>query len=181
MFNKAPFNRAAFNRHSTVGASMYATIISEYGMLVSPIKAQAKLPEMTVSARYRVEVGPLGFLVPLPLVTIPSEYAVLGQLSAYIHIPGVTIDAEYGVTVGAIRTAETDQMTLEGLNLEPGQTLIIDTDTLDIEVDGVVRVDCWVTGGSFFQLKAGDNTLKFTDNAGERELLATVLWADRYL
>jgi len=181
MFNKATFNRTVFNRWAGGESSMHATIISEYSLSLAPMKIRAQLPEMTIAARSRVEVGPLNLLVPIPPVILSGEYTLSGRLFAYRPLPETALNAEYGMTIGAIRTAESDEMTLEGLNLEPGQTLIIDTDTLEIEVDGEVRVDCWVTGGSFFQLKAGDNTLKFTDNAGSRALVVTVLWADRYL
>ena len=181
MYNKAAFNRTQFNRWSGGAASMSVAIVNEYCVVVSPLRVLAKQPETTLSARYNLQVGELGLYVPLPAVDINSEYGVTGAFSALVPIFGVTIEAEYGVTVGAIRTAETDEINLEGLGLAPGQTLIIDTDTLEIEVDGEVRVDSWVTGGSFFQLKAGDNILQFTDNAGTRDLIVTLLWADRYL
>jgi len=181
MFNKSLFNRALFNRNASDNSSLYATISIGYDMQVAPLKALIKLPETSLSYRARIEFDNLGLLVPIPIVTMDASFNLSGSLYVFVPISWVVTGAEFFLSAGAVRTMESDKMTLEGLNLKPGQTVIIDTDTLDIEVDGEVRVDCWVTGGAFFQFKAGDNLLKFSDNSANRMLNVTVLWADRYL
>lgn len=180
MFGKSSFNHTAFGRTNDDTASLYATIASQYEV-TAPLRVLVLITDVTISAETAVEVAPLGLYAPLPAIDISSRFDVSGALHAMMPLPEIEIGAEYRLDAAAIRTAESEEMVLEGLNLEPGQSLIIDTDTLEIEVNGEVRVDCWVTGGTFFQLKAGDNLLTFEDNLSQRELVVTVLWADRYL
>lgn len=265
MFGKTEFNRAQFNVSGGGEPSLYATVTSEYSVVVQAARARVMIAPVTVNAAATLEAGLLWLFAPLTAVTAEAEYevepnmtalcpittvtlaaessiiarlagripldtlqfpaefgvqtvlwaktplspatlkaetAMSARLGTLVPMSAVTHNAEFGLrgtlwakvplsaatmlsemafSAKAIRTSESEEMVLEGLNLAPGQMLIIDTDTLEIEVDGVVRVDCWVTGGSFFQFRNGTNTLTFTDNAARRNLRVTVLWADRYL
>lgn len=182
MFNKSSFNQTLFGRTSDEkNVSLVATLTSSFEVEVAMMKIKAEMSAVTIASEAGMQLVSPGLLVPLGEVVIKAEHSLSGQMYAKIPLPAVTMDANFALSAAAVRTAESEEMVLEGLNLAPGQTLIIDTDTLEIEVDNEVRVDCWVTGGTFFQFKAGDNNLTFTDNATERNLLITVLWADRYL
>ena len=142
----------------------------------------AKVPIRAVTARTESAINPqFGVYVPMVGATTGAEYGMEGTLFAKFPIKALLINAQYETSVKALRTNESEEMELVGINLAPGQRLIIDTDTMEISVDDEIRVDCWVTGGSFFQLKNGTNILSFTDNASSRKLKTTVLWADRYL
>ena len=142
----------------------------------------AAVPFRPVSLRTESNLqGCLGLKVPLDALTLQTRFTFYGLLSAGMPLPKITLHSEYKTQAKAVRTSETEEIVLNGLNLKPGQRLIIDTDTLEISVDDEIRVDCWVTGGTFFQFKNGNNTLTFSDNASRRKLMATVLWADRYL
>lgn len=182
MFNKSSFNRTPFNRTSDdQSGGIFATLTSAFELEVALMKSRVALNEVTIAAEMRMQTVSPGLLVPLGGVVIGAEYGVSGRMYARMPLPATTVTVVFDLSAAAVRTAENEEMVLEGLNLAPGQTLIIDTDTLEIEVDNEVRVDCWVTGGTFFQFKAGENSLTFTDNAARRNLLVTVLWADRYL
>lgn len=126
-------------------------------------------------------VPKLGVRVPIVPVLADAEFAVTGYLSIMQLLRSVTLHSGFDLQLKSIRTEESEEMVLEGLNLRPGQSLVIDTDTLEIIVDDQPRVDCWVTGGGFFQFKNGENVLSFSDNASRRNLQVTVIWADRYL
>lgn len=140
------------------------------------------VPLTGITHRSEFEVRPqFGVLVPAAPVTIGSEFEVAGGLWAKVPLHGMRVVSEFSLQLKSVRTAESEEMVLEELNLQAGQTLIIDTDTLEIYVDDQPRVDCWVTGGSFFQFKNGDNILSFSDNAVRRNLQTTVVWSDRYL
>ena len=181
MYNKSAFNRAPFNRALSSDAVLSATVLSAFSVEIAPMKVQVKLPAVSIAAESSMSAERPGMMMPLGAVVIGAESSIIASLHAMMPLPDTSVGVVFGVAAGAIRTAESEEMVLEGLNLRPGQTLIIDTDTLEIEVDNEVRVDCWVTGGTFFQFKAGENSLAFTDNAQRRNLLVTVLWADRYL
>lgn len=152
---------AAFTLHPTLGVAV---------------------PLAGITHRSEFEVRPkLGVLTPAAPVTVDSEFEVTGGLWAKVPMHRMNATSEFELQLKSVRTAESEEMVLEGLNLRPGQTLVIDTDTLEIYVDDQPRVDCWVTGGSFFQFKNGDNILSFSDNAVRRNLQTTVVWSDRYL
>lgn len=181
MYNKSAFNRAPFNRELNGDTVLTATVLSIFSVEIAPIKMQVKLPAVAVASEMSMASKQPGMMMPIGAVSIGAESNVVAMLRALMPLSPVRMEAVFSVSAGAVRTAESEEMVLEGLNLRPGQTLIIDTDTLEIEVDNEVRVDCWVTGGTFFQFKAGENSLALTDNAEHRNLLVTVLWADRYL
>ena len=142
MYGKGQFNKTAFNTAAGDAASLYATIQNEYGTVVPGIRIKVQLSALTVNAISSMSPGMLWLKVPLP---------------------AVQIDAQYETSVKALRTNESEKMELVGINLAPGQRLIIDTDTMEISVDDEIRVDCWVTGGSFFQLKNGGTFVRFTE------------------
>lgn len=156
----------------TTLASVF-TVLPTFGVSV-PLKGIAHRSEFEVRPQF-------GVLVPAAPVTAGAEFEVAGRLWAKIPLHRTAATSEFELLLKSVRTAESEEMVLEGLNLRPGQTLVIDTDTLEIYVDDQPRVDCWVTGGSFFQLKNGDNMLSFSDNAARRNLHVTVIWSDRYL
>ena len=182
MFNKSAFNQTQFNTTpQTELVDLYATIASEYSLEIQPLKVKALLPVVSMSGIYGIDIRNVGLKFPMAQVIMASTYDIITPLYAYMPITPATAAAEYETAVNGLRSYETEQMTLQGLNLKPGQTLVIDTDTLEIEIDGEPRVDCWVTGGTFFQFRSGDNQLVFTDDANSRDLSVTVVWADRFL
>ena len=156
------------------------TIPAEYG-LTAHFKSYVPLSAVTIPLLSSVQAASIHALMPMEPVILPGEYAVIPQLYAKMPLTEMTVPAEYNLQAPRTSSAESETMTLEGLHLAPGQTLIIDTDTLEITIDGEIRVDCWVTGGTFFQMKNGENHFRFTDNASRRVLPVTFLWADRYL
>jgi len=162
---KMPLGRTAI-------ASVF-TLDSFFGIMV-PLSATIQSSDFQVLPK-------LGILVPLSPVQADAAFQLLGRLCVMQLIHPTVISAEFNLSAMSVRTDENEEMVLEGLNLRPGQSLVIDTDTLEILVDDQVRVDCWVTGGSFFQFYNGDNILSFSDNAARRNLRVTVIWADRYL
>lgn len=182
MYNKLSFNKSLFNRiENENDTGFVAAVSSVFDVVVAPISVTVILSSATIMAETGMVVKAPGLLIPLGEMYVNAECSIFGQLSAKIPLNATAIDAEFDFSTATIRTAESEELELSGVNLAPGQTLIIDTDTIDIEVDGEVRVDCWVTGGVFFQLKKGENQLTFTDNANSRNLVVTILWADRYL
>lgn len=181
MYNKSPFNRSQFGRQTDSQCNVAVSMGSRLDMVIAPIKIRAKLPETNLKAAYEVQCGNVWIYIPVVPVTVAAEINMSAPIAVWYPLRAAEIGAETSMSIGAVRTAETEELTLEGLHLKPGQILIIDTDTLDIEVDSETRVDCWVEGGTFFQLKNGQNNLTFSDNARSRNLSVTVLWADRYL
>lgn len=85
-------------------------------------------------------------------------------------------------TISSARIGETNSDTIEftGLGLKSGQTLIIDTDELDVYINNILNVSSVTSDSVFFQLKPGENelTIKSADNPN---LAVTIIWQNRWL
>lgn len=180
MFGKTSFNRTRFNRGST-SLGLYVTVRSEFGVAVTPLKALVQLQGATIAAQLLTVQPKLSFKVPLSAVSIVSEFGVQAKPSIKVRLPAVTCSTQIDVQAGSLRTDQSEEFSLQGINLKPGQVLIIDTDQLDIQIDGESIIDAWVSGGTFFQLMNGGNIIQIYDNVSSRALHVTVQWADRYL
>lgn len=181
MFGKTLFNKTLFNRTTNANNNIYATVKTEYGLEVPQLKVRAKLFPVTIGQIFNLDLGRLWVKIPIKGLTIKSEYAVKAGLSSKVPLMGTGMHQVYELLPGSIRIDNSEEFSLEGINLKPGQQLIIDTDMLEVEVDGEPDVDAWVSGSTFFQLKPGKNILRVYDNVYQRSLNVTVLWEDRYL
>jgi hypothetical protein len=79
--------------------------------------------------------------------------------------------------IGALNS---DVLEFEGLNLQPGQTMIIDTDELNVFIDNIQDVSSVTSDSVFFQLEPGENEISFATD-GETDLAATFVWQHRWL
>ncbi len=182
MFNRTLFNHTLFNRtEAAEEAGLYTTIPSEYAVEAASLRVQVQIAPLEMGLETELQAGRLGLMQQLPLTEATEEFAIEARSGIYVPLIEMETGIEFALTPAVLRNAESEGLTLTNLNFAPGQTLIIDTDTLDIEIDDVLRVDAWETGGVFFQLKKGDNALAFSDDKQSRSLQVTVLWSDRYL
>lgn len=181
MYNKTNYNKTLYNRFAQGESSLYATIKSEYGMVVPRIRILVDIGNTNISTESSMVVGRMGLLVPIGEVVCSQEYGTAARLAANVPLGTPALLCEYNLSAASLRTLEGDELSLQDINLAPGEMLIIDTDTLEITVDGQIDVDSWVTGSTFFQLSHGENELRFYDNANSRTLHITAIWADRYL
>ena len=179
-YNRQSFNKGAYFNRTTPSIS-----VSFSG--TSTMIFTATATNMHVTARYGnattgiVFNGAGDLATDLPLIGeagIVFDDIVKFSADAYCEgTIGITLDA----TATAIRVANDAEIALEGLQFKPGDTIIIDTETLDVFYNGEPDVSSWVVGSDFFQLGKGMNTLTFYDDADTRELTITVIWADRWL
>ena len=79
--------------------------------------------------------------------------------------------------IGALNS---DTLEFENLNLQPGQTLIIDTDELDVLIDNIPNVDSVTNDSVFFHLQPGENELTFLSEDNP-DLEVVVIWQNRWL
>lgn len=180
MFGRTSFNRTYFNR-SGESLGMYCIIKSEYDFETRDIHIRMAMRGPTIDARYGTDFGRLWVFVPIRGVEMASQYDLSGCTLGLLIPLQLTLGGEYELIPSTLRDSTTEEFTLEGLNLAPGQVVTIDTDTIDVLVDGISDVDVWASGGTFFQLGEGRNILYIHDNAQSRALQVTILWADRYL
>ena len=74
-----------------------------------------------------------------------------------------------------------DDLTLEGLQFAPGDELVIDTDRVTVEQNGVSVIRCWRAGSVPLRLAPGDNVLIWQDGETARTVSCTVVWKDRWI
>lgn len=137
--------------------------------------------EQGIRARSDMSTPTLNFKVPLGAVDISSNFSCAARLFAYVNIAPANMEAAFSVDAASIRIDETEELALNGINLYPGDTLIIDTDQLDVQVNGEMDVESWVSGSVFFPLKPGGNIIQVFTNPSGVQLQISVQWADRYL
>ena len=178
LFNRGAFNRSAFNRDSSTSAALYGAITWQRDLTssqplwtVAPISGSTGIT-FTPSASLTLYIpfnGSTGITY-----TSGTDRRMYSDL-ALTGSTGIRFDAE-----GSMQNSHTYSFSLVGLNLQSGGSVVIDTDTLDIFVNGILNVTAWQHGGEFFELAANqDNNLQvYTDGDGNGSL--SVQWKDRW-
>ena len=186
LFNRsATYNRnATFNRASastieqvffgTAGIRFNIAAPNGYNSLAPYGVAQTQLT-------FTAAADALSALFSLPPSEAGIEFDAVGNLGIVVEYAGAEAGVEFTSSVVALRLNNDEDLILSGLNFAPGDVIIIDTDTLDILVNGVPDVQAWQMGSVFFTLQDGANTFTVYDNAESRVLGVTVVWADRWL
>lgn len=178
LFNRNSFNRDTFNRSSGAAAGLLAGAARVVFDANGQIHSMAPLQGVTGIAfdanGNLVSTRPYGDTVA------GIDFDGVANLAADAYCSG-SAGIVFDAIASAIRVNNDTELALEGLTFAPGDTIIIDTETLDIFINGEPDVASWVVGSNFFQFEKGTNALTFYDNATSRELTVTVLWADRWL
>lgn len=87
----------------------------------------------------------------------------------------------FGAAQGKVYYVENiDLSNLTGIVLAPGERLIIDTDSMEVTINGVNKIGFLTSGSTFFKL-GSSGTIIYSDTDTEREALLTVGYADRWI
>ena len=178
LFNRGAFNRSTFNR-DTGGSNpaMYGGATLTWGVY-STQPLYTNIPLSGAADLTYTTSGTITAIVPFSgtagmVYTSGTDRRMWSDLA----LSGAT-SITFSVA-GAIQNSHTFSFTLSGLDLQSGGSVVIDTDTLDIFVNGILNVMCWQHGGEFFELSPGDNDIQvYTDGDGNGEL--TIQWKDRW-
>lgn len=178
LFNRGAFNRSTFNRDSSSTAAFYGSV----SWVRDLTSSQPLWTIAPMSADTDITFTPSAFLT----LYIPFEgstgmtYASSTDRRMWSNLAlegstGIVFDVE-----GAMQNSHTYSFSLVGLNLQPNGSVVIDTDTLDIFVNGILNVTAWQHGGEFFELAANQNNniQVYTDGDGHGTL--SVQWKDRW-
>jgi hypothetical protein len=79
--------------------------------------------------------------------------------------------------IGALNS---DTLAFEGLNLQPGQSLTIDSDELTVFIGTFEDVSSVTSDSVFFHLQPGENEISFEAD-GSPNLDVTIIWNNRWL
>ena len=180
MFGKSSFNKSLFNKGST-SMALFVNVRSAYRLDDARMSVLIDAGEQSIRANYDMALPTMSFKVPLGAVNITPRFNVTARLFAYVNLQPVNVRTNFTVDAASIRLDETEELSLNGINLFPGDTLIIDTDQLDVQVNGEMDVESWVSGSVFFPLKPGGNIIQVYTSPSGLALEISVQWADRYL
>lgn len=181
MFGKTSFNRTKFNLTSPF-LSLYVNMRVNFDTEFPRPHALVDIGEANLSAEFSTECGALFVKAPLPATDMEAEFAVeAAHLGARVPLGSADINSRFDVVAPSLKNDVTEEFSLENVLLAPGDTMIIDTDKLEIQVNDENLLESWVSGGVFFLLKPGVNTIQFDTNPSDCELTITIFWADRYL
>ena len=180
MFGKASFNKSLFNKGST-SMALFINVRSSYSMDEALVSALIDAGEQSIRSQFDMDLPTMSFKVPLGAVNVTSKFSSRARIFAYANLQPVDVHSAFSVDAASIRLDETEELSLNGINLFPGDTLIIDTDQLDVLVNGEMDVESWVSGSVFFPLKPGGNIIQVYTNPSGVQLEISVQWADRYL
>ena len=175
LFNRAGFNSGLFNR--TRQEITPTGLTGETGILFY-VTAQGLRTTVPLTGETGITFSLQGDI----LMTVPltGETGIAFGVTSPALRARLAIEGETGITFGAegqLLSVHAYSISFSGLNLQPGQTLIVDMDTLDVFVNGSYNVSVYQSG-EFFQLTPGENLIEFYSNAGGGE--ATVEWESRW-
>ena len=180
MFGKASFNKSLFNKGST-SMALFINVRSSYSMDEALVSALIDAGEQSIRSQFDMDLPTMSFKVPLGAVNVTSKFSSRARIFAYVNLQPVDVHSAFSVDAASIRLDETEELSLNGIHLFPGDTLIIDTDQLDVQVNGEMDVESWVSGSVFFPLKPGGNIIQVYTSPSGVQLEISVQWADRYL
>lgn len=179
-FNQGQFNRSAYNRDLTQNNILIGAVVWNHSLTITQNMWSIVPLNGNITKTFSVS-GAMTALANLPSGTANKKYTVSGIMMALCEMSGA-IETTYTLS-GQLDVANTASFTLTGLNLQPGQIIVIDTDLLQITVNGVEDVNCWQSGGEFFKLAPGENTIQvYTDaqNAGNSPSTVEVSFQSRW-
>lgn len=177
MFNKQPYNRGKFNVSSS-GASP-VTGLAQLNIGTTPTISGKEIYQ-TVLAPIKSDSDAVS---TLQLQDFGTSDLIMGTFAnATIEILEVGIPARMQMTTSAMQSlGDEESIHLDGLQLRPGQELVINTTDMTITVDGQNAMMYFDKYSNFFELLSGANFIEYRDEVGARKVIFDVLWKDRWL
>lgn len=129
--------------------------------------------QLDAAAMLRLPIGAVDFAMGAAVST--------GHLCVRIPLIELELGGRGMIVPLPIAGLGSEKLALEGVNLAPGQELIIDTDTVEIFINGVEDVTKDTYDSKFFQLLSGDNQLVFRDSESDRVLKVNIVMSARWL
>jgi len=108
-----------------------------------------------------------------------GEGSLQGVVLNRISYKGV-IDGEGSLIVN-VMSMDRDELVLNGINLAPGNQLVIDTDTYDVYKNGATDVSSVTSDSVFFQLLPGENDILFDYDTTSGKLQVEAIFSNRWL
>lgn len=178
MFNRQPFNRGKFNIASsgTIGNSgigimvMSAEPTNVYRVISANGVASMRLDEMSDATRIIFSSSSIASLV----LETTGEGTKVFRIATSISNMVMTTQANQSLAGESL-------ISLEGINLKPGDELIVNNCDMTITINGQNAMEYFNSESEFFNLLNGLNKLIYSDSNSSREISFDVIWKDRWL
>ena len=173
MFNRAPYNRTAFNRASFLVFEWAATVQATSdatAKFVLAIKLEAMAEGIADGSGVYVRV-----ILPRGINESRAQSAAWFVRTMFMEALAEALSYSKGTKVSIY---ELVTMVIENLNMSAGDLLFIDTEHMNVMLNGESVVDKVVRGSGFFYLQPGENSITVSES-GTADI--KILWKDRWL
>lgn len=180
LFNRQTFNHGAVFNRTADSYVLSGEAICRFvpaGQMASIVPFGMQYADFTMVLPSIMLVG----IIPLSAAGANIAFSTQGNMRADANYYNVSTGITFALSESSLRASNDTQLELTGINLEPGDTLIIDTESLNIFLNGQLDVTSWVVGSDFFDLLKGVNEITVYDDQVVRTLDMLIVWADRWL
>ena len=179
MFNRGRFNNGKFN--TVIGSSQSSTVfmvsvMEAKAVATLKLRSSAKGDMALIGSAYGVKHFDGGKIANMDCSFVAEKVNATRKYKCQ-----ASSSMEMTSLVTGANTFGLSYLKLLGINLAPGQELVIDTDKMTVEINGQNRIMYLSSDSDFFKLKPGENIIQYTDNMPSRSLQSKVLWKDRWL
>jgi hypothetical protein len=172
-----PFNRSAFNRPAKTTSSTTGIALIKFSGSLN-LNRTVSIPANQSSVKISANLTPTveKYIAGKSEIKLSSQANATKVLDAGIGLAAIVLG---GSVVQSVQGEAV--ITLEDLNLAPGDELVINTTDLTVTVNGQNGTQYFSPDSEFFTLLNGVNTIVYSDTEAERNINLDVIWKDRWL
>ena len=180
-FNQGNFNNSGFNAGSFTSGKMV--------LVTARCFVKAQRPLMNIIANLlpvfaAIRTGARFDMRVIRLIGLRGSGIVTGAgfaLTVKFYIFLKKAEVVFRKRAVYVRLFEYDVLDLNGIVLNPDETLTIDMDKITADIDGRNVIEFWQTGSRPFYFSKGSNVLTYYDGADERQAEMLIVWRERWL
>lgn len=176
MFNRQPYNRGKYNvssgavGNSGIGLMILATAsVNAMRTINASGIASINMKSSTEGTNVKYDIG-----IANIIIEGQGEGTKVFIVNADIANMVITTEAKQTLAGESV-------ITLENLDLKPGDEIIINTCDMTVTKNGQNAIEYFSSDSEFFNLLSGLNTLVYSDTNSNREISFDVIWKDRWL
>lgn len=177
MFNRQPFNRGKFNVQTTqsIGNGGIGLMIMKVNPIFSTKIISAKgVSNLSMGQDTTGTIIKYANSISNMMLGISAEGTKVFIVLSDASNMAISTEANQALAGESI-------ITLEGIDLKPGDELVINTCDMTITINGQNAMEYFSDDSEFFNLLSGLNTLIYSDSNSSRNISFDVIWKDRWL
>lgn len=177
--HKTKYNRGKFNTSPVSATKLIVDFISNFALAAPFLKRSLKAEVDTFISKFTATSTMVGWL---NLWTdIKSKFDSSAKMTVAFNVKDTVFPNKFTMSEPPLQSMLSTYIDLLGITLNPGETLIIDCENLNIQKNGIDVVEYWQLGSDFFEMTAGENVFSYFDSDSKRNIEFTVQWKNRWL